>query len=123
MIKRERAIELRNVAVAVVKAHGIWTAGAVHNGPKALWFHDQARGIHMTYRTPFISLPEPSDKIIHKAAIHGEPLKPTLPYGLDIWAPEKVLSVAWSDEGDFEMIGYKPGDWEKRLLELYESDG
>jgi hypothetical protein len=40
-----------------------------------------------------------------------------LPYGLDIWhAHKKVLNVEWDDQGGFEVLSNKPGEWEYALL-------
>ncbi len=116
MTKRKQAIYLRDLALTVVKARGVWHPA--RRGPNMLWFRDQPRGLHIVYRTPLKDLPNPGDQVKRKAAICGVRLNPGLPYGLDIWAPKKVLSVAWSDDGGFELIGYTAGGWEKRIKDL-----
>ncbi len=38
--------------------------------------------------------------------------KASLPYGLEVYAPKRVLDIAWDDAGTVELIGYNPGEWE-----------
>ena len=38
--------------------------------------------------------------------------KASLPYGLDVYAPKRVLDIAWDDAGTVELIRYDPGEWE-----------
>lgn len=146
MTKRDRAIELRDLALTVVKARGTWqkTGG----GPNLLMFRDASAGINIAYRTPFQKMPEPSAERVQRhltrraliedgtvrsadlrnrikqAAVSYEAVSlaasmpKNLPYGLDVWCHGKVLNVEWSDQGDFKMVGYKAGDWEQRLLKV-----
>jgi hypothetical protein len=44
--------------------------------------------------------------------------RPDLPYGLDIWHDQKVLSILWSDEGHFEVTTFVRGSWEDEALKL-----
>lgn len=37
-------------------------------------------------------------------------------YGLDIWFGKKVLSVQWDQEDEVEVISYRKGEWEEKLL-------
>src|ERR1019366_3999383 len=66
----------------------------------------------MPVRTPFPEQgPEPAE--YHKylgTTINLVPPK-NLPYGLDIWAPKKVLNIEWNDHGDVLLVSFKPGAW------------
>jgi hypothetical protein len=49
-------------------------------------------------------------RIIYLTGVHKAEL--SIPYGLDIWAGPKVLSVRWSDDDRvFEVITFKAGIW------------
>jgi len=41
------------------------------------------------------------------ALAQQEHARRSLPYGLDIWAPKKVLSIQWDTGGRFEVISYR----------------
>jgi hypothetical protein len=45
-----------------------------------------------------------------------------LPYGLDIWSPQKVFTISWDDNNNFELGNFRPGAWEAKLKELEESE-
>jgi hypothetical protein len=32
--------------------------------------------------------------------------------GVEVYAPERVLEIAWDDAGSVELIRYDPGEWE-----------
>ena len=32
--------------------------------------------------------------------------------GVEVYAPKRVLDIAWDDAGTVELIGYDPGEWE-----------
>jgi hypothetical protein len=38
-----------------------------------------------------------------------------MPYGLDIWAHQKVMNLEWDDDGSVELITFKRGEWEAQL--------
>ncbi len=59
-------------------------------------------GLTLALRTPFQRLP--------KSAHSRE--RATLPYGLEVYAPKRVLDIAWDHAGSVELIGYDPGEWE-----------
>jgi len=39
-----------------------------------------------------------------------------LPYGLDIWAPKKVMNIEWSDQGELAIVSFRRGAWEDELI-------
>ena len=41
-----------------------------------------------------------------------------LPYGLDVWRRQRVLSLAWDPDGRIEVVGFRPGAWETETLAL-----
>jgi hypothetical protein len=41
-----------------------------------------------------------------------------LPYGLDVWRPHRVLSVAWEPDGPIAVVGFRRGAWEDETLAL-----
>lgn len=120
MAKRDRAIELRDMALSVVKARGAMEG--TRDGPNLLTFRDDGpAGIIILYRTPFQRLPfDPPPALAHYlAAQAGKPPPGNMPFGLDICAPKKVLNIEWA-EGDrcVNMVSYKPGQWERELEKL-----
>jgi hypothetical protein len=50
------------------------------------------------------------------AALYGIPPRQNLPYGLDVWTPTKVLNIEWDDQGNVELVRFRPGGWEAQLL-------
>ena len=40
---------------------------------------------------------------------------PRLTWNLDIWAPQKVMNLRWT-ENTFDLISLRRGEWEKILL-------
>ena len=80
--------------------------------------HGQISVIH---RTPFSGKP-PAPKISEQQkyllALAGSEYKENLPYGLDVWAPKKVLNIEWDALGRVEVRGYRPGVWETELETL-----
>jgi hypothetical protein len=45
-----------------------------------------------------------------------------LPYGLDVWAPNKVLNIEWDDKGNYALVSFRPGAWEAELTALAETE-
>jgi hypothetical protein len=110
----ERAVTLRDCALAVVKAHGAWES--VQYGPNSLAYREGA--LTIAYRSPFQKLPALSAKVVRQAINFGLQPVANLPHGLDIWCNGKVLNIDWSDAGEVAVIGYKPGAWEQELERL-----
>ena len=81
--------------------------------------------LSICFRTPYHRLPTPNDPITYWAADLGRDVG-SLPYGLNIWAPKKVLNVEWDDGFDqlvariaqwrrVKVVSYRAGDWEAKL--------
>jgi hypothetical protein len=118
MTRRERAIELRNMALAVLRACGGRTEAHAAGRKLNLVGFDRG-GLKILYRTPFQKLPKASERVKYFAALHGvRNGGENLPYGLDIWRNGKVLNIEWADDGRVELVSYKPGSWEGELERL-----
>jgi len=112
--KRDRAIMLRNLALAAVRARGQWKECS--GGPKFLTL--EADGLIIAYRSPFQKLPPDSGETVRLAMVYGVMPKDNLPHGLDVWHGGKVLNIEWSDGGEIDVRSYKAGPWEKAIEAL-----
>jgi hypothetical protein len=74
----------------------------------------KAHGLTIAYRIPLQKWPDRQNS-------RTMPVKDE-PYGIDIWAPRKVLSVVWHDSRKQIVVSYKPGEWESRLEALAEGN-
>lgn len=54
----------------------------------------------------------------YRHALEGQHARPDLPYGLEVWRGDKVLSVLWADSGSFEVDRFVRGSWEDEALLL-----
>jgi hypothetical protein len=112
--RKERAIELRDVALPVVKALGAWQETG--SGPNLFSFNDAARRFHIAYRSPFQKMSPPSGETLRQSMVRGSLPKVNLPNGLDIWAASgKVLNIEWSDK---DVLVVRAGPWESELERL-----
>ena len=93
----ERALETRDAALALIRQRGEWVARG--DIPFRMV---RGQGFTLALRTPFQRLP--------KSAQPCE--RASLPYGLEVYAPKRVLDIACDDAGTVELIGYDPGEWE-----------
>jgi hypothetical protein len=109
--KCAQAILLRDAALGVVKRIGAWQTAS----PVKL-LSARVGSLLIGYRTPFQRLPVVRDKLKFIAAKIGAPPPQSLPYGLDLWAPKKVLNVEWDDQGNVALIGFRRGEWEEELI-------
>ncbi len=112
MSKRERAVELRDLALTVVRAHGSWQT--VGNKLRLLTCDND--DLRIALQTPFQQRPSqvpPPAKYL--AAQRGKSTPVNLPYVIDVWDGGKVLSVQWADDGTVLVVSYKPGVWERDL--------
>jgi hypothetical protein len=96
--KMDRAVELFELAIAVLKARGSWES--------------TKSGLS------FFCCTEDQLKISYR-----EPLLPVLPHGLDIWdtsrGPKNVLSVEYNEnDGSVAIVSCHLGTWEARLEKL-----
>jgi hypothetical protein len=101
MTKKQRAVQLRDLALKAIKTGG---ASPSSHGPQG------GKDLHIQYRTPLYPLqPWPTRSR-------------NLPYGLDIWCNNKVLNIEWSDDGRIEVVSYRPGEWERDLERAASQD-
>jgi hypothetical protein len=112
-----RAIELRDMALSVVKARGAWQE--MQGGPNVLMYFNG--DLRIAFRTPFQNFPPDGSDVVSQAITDGVMHSQGLPYWLDVWAPRKVLNVEWADAGYVAVRGYKAGPWEQRLESLAAS--
>jgi hypothetical protein len=75
-------------------------------------------GLTIGYRTPFPRMPGISDSLKLRAALVGVEGLRNKSYGLDVWAPKKVLNVEWDDREKIHVVSYNPGPWEATVLRL-----
>ena len=109
----DSALQIRDSALVILRAKGSFEDNGI--GPMMDWQKD---GLHMSYRTPFQKLPPTPDLLKYMAAIDGKHLE-NLSYGLDIWDHEyggKVLNIEWNDKGDVQLVSFRRGAWEARVL-------
>jgi hypothetical protein len=120
MTKRERAIQMREAALVIVRANG--TFGDIAGGSfRPLQFDGD--GIKILYRSPFQRIPPPSGEFLKQGHLVGIIPKENLQHGLDIWAGLKVLNIEWADKGTVHVAGYKAGAWEAQLESLAQKLG
>jgi hypothetical protein len=78
--------------------------------------------VQISHRTPFQRMPQAHDSVKYRAAQHGLTVPQNLPYGLDVWAPNKVLNIEWDDKGNYALVSFRPGAWEAELTALAETE-
>ena len=104
----KRALATRDAALALLRLKGEWMARG--DIPFLMMMEPE---LTLALRTPFQRLPKESERAKYMRALEGG--RTSLPYGLEIWAPKKVLNIEWNDVGSVELIGYEPGEWEWRI--------
>jgi hypothetical protein len=109
-----RALELRDLALAVVRARGTWRSVQVGHGAMHLLGFDSG-SLSILHRTPFQRLPQCKEISQYLAALYSLGSPANLPYGLDLWSAGKKLNVQWTDGGPATGVSYKKGDWEREL--------
>jgi hypothetical protein len=113
--RMQRAIELRDAALNLVRAHGRWESAKNISGK---YLFAEIDGLRILHTTPFTRLPEPPEAIKYMAALSGRPMN--LPYSLDVWAPGsgKVFFIKWDGKAQFNLVNFRRGGWEDVLLSL-----
>jgi hypothetical protein len=116
MTTMERAIALRDLAIAVLRQPGAWERVTVE-----LDFRVRAyrwNDLLVTLRTPFQrgSMP-PVPQLAKDLTDTAAP--DNLPYGIDVcWREHKQLNIGWADDGRGCLVCYQPGEWEHMLERL-----
>ena len=108
------ALAIKAASLNILKAKGSRQPSKVDG---STWKGD---GLTIAIRTPFQRLPETDGRFIRQAALFGLRYTPNLPYGLDIWETGrgKVLNIEWTHDGRSELVGFKRGGWEQKVLAL-----
>jgi hypothetical protein len=118
-LKFYRAEQIRDLALVVIEKHGLWLPAS----KSALRIRGTELGrLRMAPVTPFSGIwqrnesvsSDLSDDAKYRAATLLQKA-PVTPYWLDIWDGKKVFSVRWNDEGTFEVLTFKIGDWKAEL--------
>src|SRR5450755_515886 len=113
MSKRDDAIRIRDAAIAVVASVVEIVKIRGQEGSNLRNFAERD-GLDIMCSTPSTRLPEVPADMREKLVGVGQP---QLPYLLDIWdATKKVFSVTWGEDGQFRIVAFKRGDWEKKLV-------
>jgi len=118
IVKTERVLALRDLAVAAAMRHGSFE----ESGDARLIVLREA-GLMVAYRTPFNPLPPLTDRMKFEAALRGKNAYRE-PYGIEIWQERlgKVLSVGWRDRKPPVVDGYEQGLWEQTLVHIAGHD-
>jgi hypothetical protein len=118
--KRDVAIKIRDATLIRIRAEGKFKH-AQNFGPLLSWAAPKTSRcqIRMSLRTPFQKLPLQPPKMVWQAALlgHPSPTQLSLPWGLDIWSPRKVLNIEWDEvTGRIDLVSFRRGEWEKEVL-------
>jgi hypothetical protein len=54
----------------------------------------------------------------YRHALEHQHAGPDLPYGLEVWHGERMLSVMWADGGACQVCAFVRGPWEETALAL-----
>jgi hypothetical protein len=122
--KRSRVLALRDAALAIINRKGSASTHTLRGLASG-----QVGDIHFFYRTPFWPMSKGSGisdrrlaKLSERQKYYAALLKQksggskSFPYGLDVWAPKKVLNIEWDHKNKIDIVSFHPGDWEQRLL-------
>ena len=125
--KLARALALREAALTVVGRTGVWESvgvapGAARGSGDMKLLSARLGGLHISYRTPFQRIPQVGDALKYRAAQLGLKVSKNLPYGLDVWAPKKVLNIEWDDTGNVALVSLHLGAWESQLISLAKGE-
>ena len=84
-------------------------------GPLLEWTGDE---LSIAYSTPFLKLPPPDEDVLQECNAAGIAPPFNLPFCLDIWGTKgKVLNIEWDHENHVELVSFKRGKWEERVLQ------
>lgn len=112
--EEERAVALiRDHLVPLIEAKG--HTQSVGPTSQTMW---EAGSIRCILRTASSPNPSPADAPSYSEALAEKSASEMLPYGLDIWHNEKVLSLQW-DADKLAVTSFQRGPWEKEVLDLH----
>ena len=107
------AIRIRDAALEKVEKEGEFEDTNI--GPLLVWRGDE---LEISHHTPFQKFPPPSEDVLRQC--YAADVDPTnnLPYGLDIWDTKgKVLNIEWDDKNHVDLLCFKRGKWEQKVLQ------
>lgn len=108
----DTAISIRDAARNKVMYEGQFVD--TEYGPLLEWRGDE---FCITYSTPFLKFPPPDQDVLHKCYAAGIAPSFSLPFGLDISDMEgKVLNIEWDNMNHVELVSFKRGKWEEKVL-------
>jgi hypothetical protein len=112
-----RVSTIRGHIVPLVQSHGqghqcgcVGVSGPLH---LTTW---NCRPFRFVLRVPFRPPGVPGTTATQRPDAIPNPVM--LPYGLDVWRRQRVLSLAWDPDGRIEVVGFLPGVWEVETLSL-----
>jgi hypothetical protein len=110
----ERAVALvRDHLVPLIDAKG--HLQSVGPSLQMMWEEGPFRCVLRTASSPN---PLPADAPGYSEALAEKTAGEMLPFGLDIWHNEKVLSLQW-DADKLAVISFSRGPWEEKVLALH----
>jgi hypothetical protein len=106
------AAAIRDHIVPLIEAKG--RAQAVGPTKQMMW---EAGSFRFALRKPSSPDPLREGSPNYSEALASKDASEMLPYGLDIWDNEKVLSLEW-DADKMAMTEFEHGPWEEEVLAL-----
>ena len=74
--------------------------------------------LRFVLRVPFDPLStQVAAEVPSGAMLHRKSGSAPLPFGLDVWQSERVLSMAWN-QVELVVVTFRQGDWEREVLAL-----
>lgn len=119
MERRQQIENLRAAALALIKSKHQWTTVS---GMKFPTYDDGDLSISL--RTPFQAWHKQMPALSAHCNERQKFLAVSLfqqftqhTSGLDIWSGgKKVLNIEWTGDGEIEVVSFKRGDWERKLV-------
>ena len=109
----DAAISIRDAALKKLKDQGQFEDTGF--GPLLVWRGDE---IEISRITRCRKSPTPSEVAAIKSCETSVGPKLRLLYGLDIWGTQgKVLNIMWDYKDHVELISFKRGEWEEKILQ------
>jgi hypothetical protein len=119
------ALALRDAALKVISRMGTWQQAEPARAASSVGYirllSARLGTLEISYRTPFQRLPKAADLLKYRAVQQGLTAPQNLPYGLDVWAPKKVMNIEWDDKGNVVLVSLRRGAWETELIVLAKS--
>ena len=115
----DRALAIRDHLLPIVRQRGTLEN---QRGPVRLITLEMDPWVFRHW-TPFNELsPAEASSPGYRHAVERQHTKPDLPYGLEVWHNEKMMSVLWADDDAFQVVSFVRGPWEDEALQLRKRD-